>query len=62
MSKFSFFPLVVFLHCVLGVVSHSRELSDVFFPFLDAVEVKVEKATESLLLSLQLEVPTATQV
>jgi len=64
-SKFSFFPLVAFLHCVLGVVSHSLELSDVFFPFLDAVSglVKVEKATESLLVpSLQLEVPTARQV
>jgi len=64
-SKSSFFPLVAFLHCVIGVVSHSRELSDVFFPFLDAVsgEVKDEKATESLLEeSLQLEVPVATQV
>jgi len=62
-SKFSFFPLVAFLHCVIGVVSHTRVLSDVFFPFLDAVSgvVKDEKATESLLLSLQLEVPTATQ-
>lgn len=62
-SKFSFFPLVAFLHCVFGVVWQVK--SDEFFPFLDAVsgEVKVEKATESLVEpSLQLEVPTATQV